>query len=658
MSIKMKEFVTVILALLLCMCIATEGAQSDTKLVTSPGGLVSVKIETGKNLTWSVVFKNKPVLQTSPLGLVFKNQPDWGEVKLVNTKTELINKTWNNRFSKKKVYIDQCCETTIELEEVSAPKRKLAIIVRAYDDGLAFRYCIPKQKEFDHFVLLEERTQYRFTGNWDCWASDQGKFNTSQEKHYSKQKLSDIKKDGYVICPLVIHSEEFGYCALTEADLLHWSGMQFAASDMPYSLRLRLTPRRDGNGLVTGQAPIQTPWRVMLLGSKPVDLINNSGIILNVSTPCIPAETDWIQPGTSSWDWWTKGNSILTTETFKSYVDLAVKMGWKYTTLDSPWYFDGPSNNRSNVDPTKGNSLLDIHEALRYADSKGIGVFVWIHYKDLIDCTREKAFSAYEKLGIKGIKVDFMDSDCQEMVEWLNETAAMCARHHLMINYHGMYKPVGFERTYPNNLTREGVLGNEFHLFGKLPSSEHCATLPFTRYLCGPGDYTPGGFLNTQPEHFKVEKRPKKLPCMEQGTRAHALAMCLVIDSPLLTICDSPKNYKDQPGAEMLKNIPSVWDNTIALDGEIGKYYLVARQSGETCYAAAITNQTPRTLTLPLTFLKSGKTYTATIYADKPESDQQATAIAISTQKVKASDTLSITMVRNGGWNAIFTPDK
>lgn len=645
---------------LLILFLGSAALYAETCVVTSPQELVRVKIDAGKKLSWSVSFDKKTVLKPSRLGLAFKDQAPLGEVKIVNTKTEMINKTWNNRFSKKSVYVDRCLETVIDLEEVSAPNRKLSIIVRAYDDGLAFRYVIPKQKGFDNFVLTEDLTEFTFSGDWDCWPSDQKKFNTSQEKHFPKQKLSEIKKDAFVICPLTIHSETFGYCALTEADLLDWSGMQFAAAKTANTLKLRLTPRQDGNGLVTGKAPLKSTWRVMLLGKKPVDLINNSGIILNVSTPCVLTDTDWIQPGPSSWDWWSEGNIVLNTDTFKARVDLAAELGWKYTTLDDPWYFNSYNVRKPGVqvDTTKGCGTIDIPEAIRYANSKGIGIFVWMHYKDLITCTREKTFAAYEKWGIKGIKIDFMDSDCQEMVQWLNETVVMCAKHHLMVNYHGMYKPVGFERTYPNQITREGILGNEYNKFSKLVTTEHCATLPFTRYLCGPGDFTPGGFLNVQPENFKTQKKLSIPPCLEQGTRAHALAMCLVVDSPILTICDRPENYKNQPSAELLKNIPAVWDNTTALDGQIGEYYLVCRQAGDKFYAAAITNENARELTLPLSFLKAGQTYTATIYADAPESNKDAEKIDLSTRKVKAGDTLSIKMVRNGGWSAVFTVNK
>ena len=251
-----------------------------------------------------------------------------------------------------------------------------------------------------------------------------------------------------------------------------------------------------------------------------------------------------------------------------------------------------------------------------------------------------------------------MDSDCQETVDWLLETVQMAAKHHLMVNYHGMYKPTGLERTWPNQITREGILGNEYNKFSKNITSEHCATLPFTRFLVGPGDFTPGGFINVQPENFSTQKKLQTPPCKEMGTRAHALAMCLITDSPILTICDMFKNYRNQPGSAFLKNLPAVWDETVAIDGEIGKYYLVTRRTGNVWYAAAITNEKGRDLTLSCKFLPEGKEYTAELYSDTPESAKEATKIAVTSQKVKSGDTLKIKMVRNGGWCVVFRPGK
>ncbi|MDO4584843.1 MAG: glycoside hydrolase family 97 catalytic domain-containing protein [Planctomycetia bacterium] len=618
--------------------------------IVSPEKKTEIQVNVGQSLTYEVKFAGKTVLRPSALGLQFQEQAPYGTMEVLDVTTRTVDERWTNRLSKKSEYRDYCTETTLALREKSAPKRALTLVFRAYDDGLAFRYVLPQQEGGSDFVLTEDGTQFAFAGDWNVWASDHEKFNTSQEKEFPKGKLSEIGKDACVICPLVVEFEG-GYAAITEAELTSWAGMQFAAAETANTLRLRLTPRADGNGCVVGKMPAQSPWRILLLGEKPIDLINNSGIILNVSTPCQIADTSWIQPGASSWDWWTASNQVLNTETFQNRVDLAAKMGWKYTTLDDPWYKNSMFQRKEGqvVDTTAGNGNIDLDKAFAYAKEKGIGIILWLHYKDLNTCGREKTFAAYEKWGAAGVKIDFMDSDCQEMVDWIAETTQLGAKHHLLVNFHGMYKPTGLERAWPNQITREGILGNEYGKWSTRVTSRHCATLPFTRFLCGPGDFTPGGFLNAQPEKFRTQS-----PAMEQGTRAHALALCLITDSPLLTLCDDAKHYENQPGAAFLRGIPSVWEDTCALDGAIGEFLVLARRSGTTFYVSAITNEDPRTLQLSLDFLEEGKTYTAEIYQDVPESAEEATEIRVKSRTVQKGEVLEVPMVRNGGWNAVF----
>ncbi len=660
----MKKYLN-LLVLIGVICCFGMTVMANEVMITSPDKKVEIQIQVEKSLSWSVVYDGNTVLYPSQLGLLFKDQPTFGPMTILKTQTSTIDKTWENKQSKRSLYVDHCTETTISLKEIAKPNRQMELVVRAYNDGLALRYRLPKQAGLENFVLLEDQTEFAFPNDSDCWVSDHKKFNTSQEKPFVQMKITDISRDAFAICPLVIASKQFGYAAVSEADLLSWAGMQFAAAikqdnEKACTLRLRLTPRQDGNGVVVAKTPIQTPWRVVLLGKKPVDLINNSGIILNVSTPSQIADTDWIHPGTSSWDWWSESNRVINTDTFKSRVDLAHEMGWRYTTLDDPWYYNSMFQRKpgQTVDTTRGCDTIDLDEAFRYAKEKGVKVLVWMHYKDLITCGREKTFKAYEKWGIAGVKIDYMDSDCQETVDWLLETVKIAAKYHLLVNYHGMYKPTGLERTWPNQITREGILGNEYNKFSNLVTPKHCATLPFTRFLAGPGDFTPGGFLNVHPDKFVMQSKLKNTSCTEQGTRAHALAMCLIVDSPILTICDKQGNYQNQPGREFLKNIPPVWDDTMAVDGEIGKYYLLWRRSGNICYAGAITDEQPRELNLKLDFLEKGQIYKAEIFADSLDSTVVATKIVLSEKMVKSGETIKIDMVRNGGWTAIFRPVK
>ena len=651
-------------ALLLAAVAAAAVAQAEVQTLESPSGIVKVDVAVGDSLTYALTFDGKTVLAPSKLGLVFKDAPALGAMTITKSDVKEINETWKNPISKRSTYVNHCMELTLTVKETAAPNRELVLVFRAYDDGIAFRYIVPNQPALPGaFILTADDTQYTFPGDFTCWASDHQKFNTSQERKFPEMKLSDIGAGAFCICPLVVKGD-FGYCALMESDLRAWAGAQYAAipggnqACQACTLITRLTPRADGNGCVMRETGAKSPWRVITLGKKAVDLINNSGIVLNCATPCLLDDISWIQTGASSWDWWSESNRVLNTETLKRRIDLAAASGWKFTTLDDPWYFNSKFQFKPELltDTARGNANINVDEAFAYAKEKGIRIFLWMHYQDLDFCGHERTFTAYEKWGAAGVKIDFMDSDNQERVEWIEDILKNAAKHHLMINFHGMYKPTGMERTYPNGITREGILGNEASKWSRDIDSVHTATLPFTRWLCGPGDFTPGGFINRQPETFYTQNSTNS--AAELGTRAHALAMCLVTDSPCLTICDKPESYANQPGFDFLKNIPAVWDDTVAVDGEIGQYYLHYRRSGDTFYAAAITDSNARELTLPLSFLKPGKTYTVTQYCDTPESagtgEKDAEKIAVITQDVTSADTLTIKMVRNGGWTAIF----
>lgn len=647
-----------------CLILSNQtAALAETLTVQSPDKSVEVAVNLGDQMTYSVTFHGTAVLADSRLGLKFKDQNSFGPVKVVDQMIYPIDQTWTNRLSKQSVYKDKCNALVCVVEEASAPNRLLKLIFRVYNDGIAFRYAIPAQTALNNFVLEADQTEYAFTGDEFAWMSEFPNFNSSQERTFEKKKLSTLKSDAFVICPLVVESAK--YCAaLTEAELTDWAGAQFAAAEagntegQPATLRIRLTPRKDGNGCVVGKANAQSPWRVILLGEKPVDLINNSGIILNVSAPCAIGDADWIQTGPSSWDWWTEANKVLNTETLKKRIDLAAEMGWKFTTLDDPWYFNSKFQYKPGlkVDTTAGNGNVDIPEAFAYAKSKGIGICLWLHYQDLLECGVEKTFQAYEKWGAAGVKIDFMDSDNQEMVNWIADVTKLGAKYHLLVNFHGMYKPTGLQRAYPNQITREGVRGNEYNKFSDGVPTTHQTTLPFTRFLCGPADYTPGGFHNRHLDTFVKQVKMQDPPCQEIGTRAHGLALCCLFDSPLMTLCDDPSAYAGQPGLEFLKDLPSVWDETTALDGAIGQFLIQVRRKADKFYLGAITNEQPRQNKVALSFLKPNCSYKAQLFADVPESAQDAEKVAVKTIEVKSTDVLELDMVRDGGFAAIFTP--
>ena len=442
------------------------------------------------------------------------------------------------------------------------------------------------------------------------------------------------------------------YVAITESDLLDWSGMWLVTkTGAKNTMEAQLAPPRDQGqtGLVQGTTPHNSPWRTFIIGRQPCELIQ-SDLVLNLSTPSKLADTSWVKPGLSSWNWWS-GSSRMNTASLKQFIDLAADMNWEYALIDAGW-----SAGQSNILEVSPN--VDMPELVRYAKEKNVRLWVWAHWTaaDRND-TYKQAFPLYEKWGIVGVKIDFMDRDDQWMVNWYEKIAKTAAESHVMVNFHGAHKPAGLNRTWPNQITREGVQGNEYNKFGgDKESPEHKATLPFTRVLAGPGEYTPGGFLNRQPSQFRQSNNNP----MVQGTRTSELAMFILIESPVACACDSPAHYKDQdgkyqPGMDFLKGLPTVWDETRSLAGEVGKYVVEVRRSGKSWYLAAITDRNARQLSVPLKFLGAGD-WKVTLWEDAPDSDQNAEHLVKNERTVRPADTLPLKLAPSGGTVAIFSP--
>ncbi len=634
-----------------CVALGTASAAStlfaaESRTVESPTKVVKVDVKIDDFASYKLTFDGAKVLGESRLGIGF------GASRLIGESSRNVDETWTCAVGKRSVYVDRCVETTFELQEVAEAKRKWNVVLRAYDDGVAIRYVVPKQDGLDELTLDVDETEFAFGANLDCWATYYPKYNTSQEEFFLRKKLSDVKPDSFVGMPLVVKGEGF-IAALTEADLLDWAGAQFASSPQtPTTIKLRLTPRDDKRGAVVCRPEVKSPWRVVLLGKKPVDLINNSGIVENVATPC-NFDASWVEPGNSAWDWWApKNGREISNAKIKEFIDFAASMGWEYFTLDAGW--ERKPGEWSDDLSQVFRDGVDVPACVEYGKSKGVRLFLWYHVDPLKKAGVRKTLERCAKWGVAGLKIDFMDSHSQETVQWLTETCRIAAENRLLVNYHGMYKPTGMTRTFPNQITREGVRGNEYNRWSAL-TSEHLATLPFTRCMLGPADFTPGGFLNEHPETFKkVDALPDGSTCHTVGTRARELALCMIYDSPLRTLCDLPSVYAGKPGLEFLRELPTVWDDTTALDGEIGEFVAVARRSGEVFYLSALTNDKARSLDVRLDFLEDDAEYEATIYADASETDSDANAISITTQTFKKGDLATLKMARDGGWNAIF----
>jgi len=633
--------------------------------LSSPDGEIKIsltvreKIEpypSGNRPYYSVLFQGKEIILDSPLGLDFKDMaPLAKDLVIKREKRQTINETWEAVHGKCRNIVNRCNELRLWLEEADQLKRRLEMVFRAYNDGVAFRYFLPNQPKVKEFRLTSERSQFHFAADHTVWAADYGTYVSHQEAHFLKRNLSQILPSSIIGLPLLVQVEESKWVALTEASITDWAGMYLAGvGAKPYALVSTLSPRPDEPGvLVRATTPHYSPWRVIMVGRKPGDLIE-SNIILNLNEPCALKDTSWVTPGKSAWDPWWCGDYIpgvgfkvgMNTSTMKYFAQFAADMGFEYVLVDWRWYGD-PED--PDADITTVIPELSMQELLRFAKERNVKVIVWLRWNH-VDRQIDEAFPLYEKWGISGVKIDFMQRDDQEMVNFYHRVVKKAAEHRLIVDFHGAYKPDGFRRTYPNLITREGVLGNEYNKWSSLVTPEHNVTIPFTRMLAGPMDFTPGGFRHATRTTF----RPQNSAPFVMGTRCHQLAMMVVYESPLQVLCDSPYNYRGQPGLEFLRVVPTTWDMTKVIDGKVGDYIVIARKSGTNWFIGAMTDWDARTLEIPLDFLGGGK-YTAHIFADAVDADDFPDRVHEEKCKVISKDTLVAKMASGGGYVAYLS---
>ncbi|HEV2862191.1 MAG TPA: glycoside hydrolase family 97 protein [Pyrinomonadaceae bacterium] len=649
------------------LCVKTF-AQTETPplKLSSPDGRVGVALALAEDGTpvYSVTFNGREVIAPSTLGLEFKQGGLLAKgLRVTGSKRDSRDETFAPVVGKTSRARDHYNELTVSLEEQAAPGRRLELVFRAYDDGAAFRYRLPAEGWKDEFEMTAEHTAFRFPTDLDCWALQLGSFTTSYEGEFDRVTSGRIAPGAVVGLPLVCRTrDELATFALSEADLEDYAGLYFTGSGRGYGVRSLLSPRRDDKTVAVraraGADGFRTPWRVVMLAGDAHKLIE-SNLVNALSPPSRVADTSWIKPGKAAWDWWSgrvvEGASFETgmnDATMKAYIDLASELGLEYMLVDAGWYSKLPEWGDKmdlKADLTKTIPEINLPELVRYARSKRIGLFVWAHWR-LVNDQMDRAFPFFEQLGLKGVKIDFMDSDDQEMVAFYHRTLKKAAEHHLMVNFHGAYKPTGLARTYPNYLTQEGVLGAEYNKWSARVTATHNVTLAFTRLLLGPMDYTPGAFGNRARPSFEI----KFVGPQVMTTRAHQLAMYVVYESPLACVSDSPGAYRGQAGADFLKAVPTTWDETRALTGEIGEYVVVARRRGRDWYVGAMTNERGREVRVPLSFLGGGA-YRLTLYADglKPE-DVVTISGDLARGRLDGSDSMTLKLAPSGGAALIF----
>jgi alpha-glucosidase len=633
-------------------------------LVNSPDGKLTAKILSDSVIRFSLDYNGTGILNNSIIAVQIDQGPALGkDMEVIDNQMSSFDETWKPVLGRYASIRNNYNQAEVRLKEKRSPGRELTLFFRVFNDGFAFRYLIPESYQHyipnyekrDYLVLNDELTTFRFTGNYTVWAADYGSYASHQESEFQRNTICGLSVNSIIGVPFLVRIRSNLYVAITEADLTDFAGMYLGKTngDTDPSLVTKLSPRVNGSGKVYLKPGSKSPWRVVMVGNAPGRLIE-SEIINNLNEPCEIKDQSWIKPGISAWDHWWSGEVKMDTETIKKYIGLAADMGWPYMIIDWNWYgppflSDGGFRANPDVDITQYVSSVNMPEVINYAKSRNVGLVLWIEWEH-VKKQMEEAFSLYEKWGIKGVKIDFMARDDQEMVNWYHEVIKSAAVHKLVVDFHGAYKPTGEQRTWPNLITREGVMGNEYNKWSVRVTPEHNCTLPFTRMLAGPMDFTPGGFLNRSPEKFECGS-----PANVMTTRCQQLAMFVVFDSPFMVACDHPDHYYNQPGIEFLKKVPTTWDNTMVLKGEVGEYIVMARKKGNNWYLGAMTNSDQRNTIINADFIDPGK-YKLIYFADGPKANQDAQDLRTGEIMLKKGDQIEIKMAKGGGYAAYIIP--
>lgn len=636
-------------------------AQSGPVSLQSPDGQVSISIETegpAGPLSYSVTYRGKSLITKSALRLNLTGARPLGEsVRIVKQTPSQVDETYRLVTGKASTVRNHYNALLVETEETRGLERRLDIEAHAYDDGVAFRYIVPEQRSLRDFELADEATEFRISKDATTYALVLPHYHTMYESEYLKLRTSSfanqngLSRKVLIGLPLLMEVPGVAWMAITEADMRGYAAMYLVNPSTDWGghhFESRLAPGDDPDVTVSGDLPHHSPWRVLLISDQPGKLIE-SNMITSLNPESEIKDTSWIHAGLSSWDWWSgsinkEGKSAFTTETMKYYVDFAATSGFPYMLIDAGWSTPG--------DITKMNRKVDVPEVVRYAAAKNVKVWIWLLYREA-DAQMEEAFPLYEKWGVAGLKIDFVERDDQKGIEFYYRAAREAAEHHLLLDFHGATKPTGIDRTYPNVLGYEAVLGMEQSRVGSRDDPEHRVTLPFTRMLVGRMDYTPGGFNNVTRDEFV----PYSPLTAVMGTRAQQLAMYAIYESPFQMVSDTPKAYEDQPAFEFIKHCPATWDETRVLNGLPGEYITIARRNGTEWFLGSMTNWSPRKLDLSLSFLGPGK-YTAEIYADADDAAQYPKNVAIRKQTVDAQSTLKADLAPGGGYAVRFVPVK
>lgn len=602
--------------------------------IASPNGEIKVKVEAGEKFLWSVSLNGNVLLEPSEIALVLDDGTVYGGgAKVTRAIHKKVNRTLPAQNFKRAEVVDRYNQITLCSQDFD-------LVFRVYDDGAAYRFVTKKG-----VTVVSEKAEFAFPSDNKVWASYvrterpwHEQFYNSFENLYSIFNLSEWDPERLAFLPVTVSAEDGVKICITESDLLNYPGMYLSNPSGSCSLEGVYAPypkdieQGDHNmlqGVVRSREPFiykgdageQLPWRVVIVAKEDRQLTEND-MVWRLARPA-EGDFSWVRPGKVAWDWWNDWNLKgvpfqpgVNNDTYKYYIDFASANGIEYVILDEGWAVN------LKADLFQVVPEIDLPELCAYAAERNVRLVLWAGYwafaRDM-----EAVCEHYSKMGIAGWKIDFMNRDDQPMVAFYEQAARTAAKYGQIVDFHGAFKPAGLYRTWPNVLNFEGVYGLE-QLKWK-PKDHDQVTydviLPFVRYVAGPADYTQGAMHNATRELYY----PSNHEPMSQGTRCRQLAEYIIFDAPFTMLCDSPTNYEAEPECtSFIASLPTVWDETIGLDGKIGEYVVMARKSGEHWYVGAMTDWNERDITIELPEAVRGATENlraasvATLWHDGP----------------------------------------
>ncbi len=625
--------------------------------IASPDGKIQLVVSVENDIRWSASLDGKELVNCSRVAMILSG----GKVLGANEKVKRAKISKLDEMiipvvaSKKSSITDKCNILLITFNS------EFSLQFRAYNDGVAYRFETSLKGDI---TVDNEVADFQFPEGTHSWFPLEESFMSHNERTFIYSLLDTISNKHLASLPTLFQVDG-GDILISESDIEDYPGMwllgagsgKISSTWAKYPETERLKGDRNlfvtttQNYIAKTQGRRTFPWRAFVITPNDAKLLE-SDLVYKLAAPNKIQDTKWIKPGQVAWDWWNANNIYgvdfragINDDTYKYYIDFASKNGIEYIILDEGWYKSG-----TVLESIEG---IDIPELCKYAESRNVGIILWVVWKTFWD-EIDDAVALYEKWGVKGVKVDFMQRDDQKVVNFYHEAARKTAEHRLLIDFHGSYKPDGLPRTWPNALTREGVKGMENNKWSKDITPAHDVTLPFTRMVAGPMDYTPGAMINMDRANFTPRfTRPES-----QGTRAHQVALYIIFESPLQMLSDSPSNYmKEQESTDFIVNIPVVWDDIKVLEGKVGSYLLLARQSGKEWFVGALTNWDSRDMDLDLSFLPSGN-YTMDIFKDGINADRYAGDYKRYKVNISSGEKMKIHLAPGGGWAARISPAK